>query len=82
MEDAMLQAWWSHRQGLDGSLAGKSSAEVLERTGWARSVGGVGPYLTLFARNGASRVVSSILRHAIRSGTRARVCGPACGPRG
>ena len=55
MDDARLQAWWSHRQGLDGSLAGKSSAEVLERTGWARSVGGVGPYLTLFARNGATR---------------------------
>jgi hypothetical protein len=50
-----LQAWWSHRQGLDGSLRDKSSAEVLAQAGWARSVGGVGPYLTLFARNGASR---------------------------
>jgi hypothetical protein len=28
---------------------------VLERAGWARSVGGVGPYLTLFARAGISR---------------------------
>ena len=30
-------------------------AEVLRTTGWARSVGGVGPYLTLFARAGTSR---------------------------
>lgn len=50
-----LQAWWSHRQGLDGSLRDKSSADVLGSVGWARSVGGVGPYLTLFARNGATR---------------------------
>jgi len=50
-----LRAWWAHRQGLDGSLAGKSAAEVLEVAGWARSVGGVGPYLTLFARGGVSR---------------------------
>ncbi len=53
--NARLQAWWAHRQGLDGTLAGKSAAEVLERTGWARSVGGVGPYLTLFSRAGLSR---------------------------
>lgn len=50
-----LRAWWWHRQGLDGSLAGASPAEVLERTGWARSVGGSNPYLTLFARAGTSR---------------------------
>jgi len=50
-----LRAWWSHRQGLDGRLEGKSPAEVLSETGWARSVGGVGPYLTLFARAGTSR---------------------------
>jgi hypothetical protein len=52
---ARLRAWWSHRQGLDGSLAGRPPAEVLERCGWARSVGGVGPYLTLHARAGTSR---------------------------
>ena len=52
---ARMRAWWWHRQGLDGSLAGKSAAEVLERAGWARSVGGVGPYLTLFARAGIGR---------------------------
>ena len=50
-----LRAWWSHRQALDGRLDGKSPAEVLAETGWARSVGGVGPYLTLFARAGTSR---------------------------
>ncbi len=51
-----LRAWWAHRQGLDGSLAGTSPAKVLDRSGWARSVAGVGPYLTLFARAGISRV--------------------------
>src|SRR5690242_9517236 len=51
----VLRAWWWHRQGLDGSLRGASPAEVLERSGWARSVGGVGPYLTLFARARTSR---------------------------
>lgn len=76
MDDAMLQAWWSHRQGLDGSLAGKSSAEVLERAGWARSVGGVGPYLTLFARNGASRedVDAAVARLDIHELPSARGC--------
>lgn len=52
---AKLRAWWAHRQGLDGSLAGASPHEVLTRTGWARSVGGAGPYLGFFARAGLSR---------------------------
>ena len=52
MDAARLRAWWSHRQGLDGSLRGRTADEVLERSGWARSVGGVGPYLTLFSRAG------------------------------
>lgn len=55
MDQAKLRAWWSHRQGLDGSLQGKSPAEVLTISGWARSVGGAGPYLSLFARTGVSR---------------------------
>jgi len=55
MNETKLRAWWWERQGLDGSLRGASPAEVLERSGWARSVGGVGPYLTLFARAGTSR---------------------------
>jgi hypothetical protein len=55
MDGTKLRAWWSHRQGLDGRLAGKAASEVLEQSGWARSVGGVGPYLTLFARSGIGR---------------------------
>src|SRR5215472_9541798 len=55
MDAAKLRAWWSHRQGLDGRFSGKPAATVLEETGWARSVGGSGPYLGLFARCGAGR---------------------------
>jgi hypothetical protein len=51
----LLRAWAWHRQGLDGSLRGADSAEVFTRAGWARSVGGANPYLTLFARAGISR---------------------------
>src|ERR1700733_4375071 len=54
-DPSKLRAWYSHRQGLDGFLEGKSSAEVFERAGWARSVGGVSPYLTLFSRAGITR---------------------------
>lgn len=50
-----LRAWWSHRQGLDGTFAGKTAAETLGATGWARSVGGSAPYLGLFARAGLDR---------------------------
>src|SRR5579862_13618 len=55
MDQSKIRAWYAHRQGLDGSLDGKSAAEVLGRTGWARSVGGTGPYLTLFSRAGIRR---------------------------
>jgi hypothetical protein len=55
IDEVKMRAWWSHRQGLDGSLEGKSAAAVLQRSGWARSVGGVGPYLTLFSRAGIGR---------------------------
>jgi hypothetical protein len=55
MDAAKIRAWWSHRQGLDGRLAGSAPAAVLEQTGWARSVGGTGPYLGLYARCGAGR---------------------------
>ena len=55
LQPLQLQAWWAHRQGLDGSLSSKSPSEVLESVGWARSVGGVTPYLTLFSRAGHSR---------------------------
>ncbi len=55
MASEALRAWWWHRQGLDGALAGAGAATVLATTGWARSVGGSNPYLTLFARAGIGR---------------------------
>ncbi|WP_042383002.1 DNA glycosylase AlkZ-like family protein [Streptacidiphilus melanogenes] len=55
LDPARLRAWWAHRQGLDGALRGADAAEVLRRTGWARSVGGAAPYLGLFARAGLGR---------------------------
>lgn len=56
MIDAIkLRSWWAQKQGLDGSLQGASPAAIFEKAGWARSVGGVNPYLTLFARGGISR---------------------------
>jgi hypothetical protein len=54
-DQTKLLAWWSHRQALEGRLAGGSAAEILTETGWARSVGGVNPYFTLFARAVISR---------------------------
>jgi hypothetical protein len=50
-----LRSWWWHRQGLDGAPAEADPATVLATSGWARSVGGVNPYLTLFARAGTTR---------------------------
>lgn len=55
MDNATRRAWSWHKQGLDGSLAGSSAADVLGKTGWARSIGGANPYLTLFARAGIRR---------------------------
>ncbi|QNE13558.1 DNA glycosylase AlkZ-like family protein [Pseudarthrobacter sp. NBSH8] len=51
----LLRAWAWHKQGLDGTLLGADAADVFGRAGWARSVGGANPYLTLFARAGTSR---------------------------
>ncbi|GLW54579.1 DNA glycosylase AlkZ-like family protein [Kitasatospora phosalacinea] len=51
-----LRAWWARRQWLDGGRhRGASAAQVLAATGWARSTGGAGPYLGLFARAGLRR---------------------------
>lgn len=50
-----IRYWWWRRQGLDGSLRGKPAAQILASPGWARSVGGAAPYLTLFARGGFRR---------------------------
>lgn len=55
MDERKIRAWWSHRQALDGALNGASAPAVLEKAGWARSVGGSGPYLGLFARSGLGR---------------------------
>jgi hypothetical protein len=76
MDQSKLRAWWAHRQGLDDTLAGKSAAEVLEAAGWARSVGGVGPYLTLFSRAGLSRekVDASVANTEIHELPSARGC--------
>ncbi|WP_237759937.1 DNA glycosylase AlkZ-like family protein [Arthrobacter alpinus] len=55
MDSATQRAWNWHKQGLDGSLTGATAAEVLSTAGWARSIGGANPYLTLFARAGIRR---------------------------
>ncbi|RZQ65971.1 DNA glycosylase AlkZ-like family protein [Amycolatopsis suaedae] len=71
-----LRAWWAHRQGLDGSLAGASPDEVLVRTGWARSVGGSAPYLGFHARAGLDRqtVDDAVARLAVHELPAARGC--------
>jgi hypothetical protein len=71
-----LRAWYAHRQGLDGSLHGKSPAQVLERSGWSRSVGGVGPYFTIFSRAGTSReeVDDAVAKQEISELPAARHC--------
>ncbi len=76
MDTAKLRDWWWRKQGLDGSLEGKSAAEVLGATGWARSVGGAGPYLTLFSRAGLSReaVDASVAAQKIHELPSARGC--------
>ncbi len=53
--DDRLRAWWSYLQGLDGRLAGFPAADILNATGWARSVGSVCPYVTLHSRGGVTR---------------------------
>ena len=78
LKPQQLQAWWAHRQGLDGSLSTKSPAEILESVGWARSVGGVNPYLTLFSRAGHSResIDKSVANCEILELPSARGCTP------
>jgi len=71
-----LRAWWAHRQGLDGGLTGATAAEVLTRTGWARSIGSSTPYLALFARAGLDRerVDADVAALAIHELPSARGC--------
>lgn len=83
VSDEALLWWWCVRQGLDGSLAGATAAEILARTGWARSVGGSSPYLALHARGGWSReaVDSAAANVEIQELPSARGCTyvlPAC----
>jgi hypothetical protein len=77
-----LRAWWSHKQALDGRLDGAAPAEVLSQTGWARSLGGVGPYLTLVARAGTSReaadaAVASLSIHELPAARNCTYVAPA-----
>ncbi|MBI4874365.1 MAG: winged helix DNA-binding domain-containing protein, partial [Acidobacteria bacterium] len=76
MDIDKLREWWWHRQALDGRLSGQTCARVLEETGWARSVGGAGPYLGLFARCGAGReaVDRAVAEAAIHELPAARGC--------
>jgi hypothetical protein len=76
MDQSKIRAWYAHRQGLDGSLDGKSAAEILGRTGWARSVGGTGPYLTLFSRAGLRReeIDASVAKLEVHELPTARGC--------
>lgn len=83
ISDEKLRAWRSHRQGLDGRLAGRTPAEVLAESGWARSVGGAGPYMTLFARAGVSRdaadrAVANLEIHELPAARGCTYVVPAC----
>ncbi len=57
-------------------MAGAGAADVLARSGWARSVGGVGPYLTMFSRIRARREAtdSAVARLLIHELPSARGC--------
>jgi len=76
MDEARIRAWWWQSQGLDGSLQRSAPATILERSGWARSVGGVSPYLALFARGGLGRetVDQAVARLEIHELQAARGC--------
>ncbi len=71
-----LRAWWAHKQGLLEPLTDSTPARELARAGWARSVAGVGPYLTLFARGGHSRetVDAAVASREIHELPAARAC--------
>lgn len=83
MDTKKLRSWWFHRQGLDGRLRGESASKVLGDTGWARSVGGAAPYLTLFSRGRISReaadaAVASLEIHELPSARGCTYVLPAC----
>lgn len=71
-----LRTWWWDQQGLGGRLHGQTAAEVLAVSGWARSVGGSGPYLGFHARSGAGRkaIDGAVAELAIHELPSARGC--------
>lgn len=54
-ERKRLAAFLAQRQGLCGAPLKGGPAAVLERAGWARTVGGANPYVTVFSRAGLGR---------------------------
>ncbi len=58
MDVPTRRAWAWHRQGLDGTLTGAEPAIVVDRAGWARTVGGSNAYATLWSRAGTSRAAA------------------------
>ena len=73
MDPVKQRAWWFHRQSLDRTCA---LSDSLTQCGWARSVGGSGPYLGFFARCRASRqaVDDAIAKAVIHELPSARGC--------
>lgn len=70
-----LAAFLAHRQGLLEPING-SPSELLRAQGWARSVGGTNPYLSLYARGGLDRaaVERAVLSSEIHELPSARGC--------
>lgn len=75
MNPEKLRGWWFARQGL-GESPSRSPQEILERYGWARSVGGVNPYLALRARGAGDRasIDAALERGQINELPSARSC--------
>ena len=71
-----LRVWWAHKQGLLEPLDDSTPAGELARAGWARSVGGVGPYLALQARGRHSReaIDAAVAAREIHELPSARAC--------
>ena len=83
MDSHNLPAWWAHRQGLADGAKSTTAAKILESVGWSRSVGGVGPYLTLFSRgrHGRQSIDKAVSDCEIHELPAARGCTyvvPAC----
>jgi hypothetical protein len=55
VSEEQVRAYWAVRQRMGGAMKSATPADVLARTGWARSVGGSNPYLVLHDRALVSR---------------------------